>query len=260
MGRNGGNPFLHLAGALILAAALAMVPQRAGAADALIAVATNFLDTARAVAEGFEARTGHRVTFTAGATGKLYAQIAAGAPFDVLLAADQARPALLEAEGRAVAGSRFTYATGRLALWSADPARVGPDGAAVLEAGDFRVLAIANPDLAPYGIAARETLQSLGLWDRLGPRVVMGQNIGQTLALVATGNAELGLVALAALRAPGSTLGGSAWEVPADLHAPIRQDAVLLARGAENPAARAFLDHLQGPEARAVIARFGYGG
>ncbi|MBK0398839.1 molybdate ABC transporter substrate-binding protein [Limibaculum sp. M0105] len=238
---------------------LAFLPVAAPAGESRVAVATNFLDAAEALAIGFETETGHRLSFTAGATGKLYAQIVEGAPFDVFLAADQARPERLVAEGLAEEGSQFTYATGRLALWSAEAGRVGADGSVTLAEGDFRALAIANPDLAPYGVAASETLGNLGLWEALTPKIVMGQNIGQTLALVATGNAELGLVALAALQAPGQSLGGSAWEVPLELHSPIRQDAVLLTRGHDNQAARAFLEYLQSPGARGLIASFGYG-
>lgn len=250
----------HVLVAFVISCIVAFLPLPGRAEAARIAVATNFLATAEALARGFEAESGHQLSFTAGATGKLYAQITAGAPFDAFLAADQARPERLEIEGLAVRGSRFTYATGRLALWSAAPGRIGADGPDILAAGDFRALAIANPDLAPYGAAAREVLEGLGLWERLLPKVVMGQNIGQTLALVATGNAEIGIVALAALLTPGQALGGSLWEVPEALHSPIRQDAALLERGRENAAARDFLDYLRGPEARGLIASFGYGG
>ena len=244
---------LAAATALALTAAL---PARAD--EALVAVASNFAEVAEALEPGFEAGTGHSVTLATGSTGKLYAQITKGAPFDVLLAADQARPERLLAEGHAVAGARFTYATGRLVLWSADPGRVAEDGAATLRGGDYDFLAIANPDLAPYGLAARQALTALGLWDKVQPRIVMGQNIGQAFSMVATGNAELGLVAKSQAVSPRNDTRGSAWAVPADLHAPIRQDAVLL--DGDNAAARAFLDHLKGDAARAVIARFGYGG
>lgn len=227
---------------------LLAAPAHAG--KALIAVAANFSMPAERIAAEFEAATGHEITLTAGSTGKLYAQIAAGAPYDVLLAADAERPARLEAEGLAVAGSRFTYAVGQLVLWSADPARItGPEA---LD-GAFRALAIANPELAPYGIAAVETLASLG---KTPARIVMGENIGQTFALVSTGNAELGFVAASQLTESSE---GSRWDVPASLHAPIRQEAVLLTRAASNEAAHAFLDWLRRPEAAVIIAASGYG-
>ncbi|HAW46886.1 MAG TPA: molybdate ABC transporter substrate-binding protein, partial [Roseovarius sp.] len=159
----------------------------------------------------------------------------------------------------AVAGTDFTYAVGRLTLWSTDPDRIGADGRAALKDPDLRFVAIANPDLAPYGVAARETLQSLGLWEVLQPRIVMGQNIGQTNSMVATGAAELGFVALSAVLSPRTGTKGSRWDVPQELFAPIRQDAVLLRHGADNAAAQAFLDYLRTPGAAAVIERFGYG-
>ena len=222
----------------------------------LIAVATNFAPVAAALAPGFAAATGHQVTITAGSTGKLYAQITAAAPFDALLSADQTTPARLVTEGLGVAGSPFTYATGALALWSADPDRIGPDGTAALSDDHLRFVAIANPDLAPYGLAAKETLQALDLWDALQPKIVMGQNIGAAFALTDSGAAELGFVALSAVIAPDT--GGSSWIVPQDLYAPIHQDAVLLTEGADNPAAQAFLDYLTSPEAVALITASGY--
>jgi molybdate transport system substrate-binding protein len=228
-------------------------------AEVRLAVATNFAELIEKMKPGFEARTGHRLTVTSGSTGKLYAQIKSGAPFDVLLSADAPTPQRLVQEGDAVAASRFTYALGRLALWSAAPGRVGADGAATLKAGNFRHLAIANPELAPYGAAAREALRALGVWDAVQPKVVYGQNIGHTFSLVASGNAELGLVALSSLKGSGGTVGGSSWWVPAALHAPIQQDAVLLRAGQGNPGARAFLDALRSAEARMLIESFGYG-
>lgn len=244
---------------LLMSALLALGPHSVRAETALAAVAANFAETAQALLPLFRAATGHDVTLTTGSTGKLHAQIAAGAPFELLLSADAATPAALMAEGHAVPGSAFTYATGRLALWSADPGRIGPEGRAALADPNLRFVAIANPDLAPYGVAAREALQGLGLWETLQPRIVMGQNIGQVRAMVASGAAELGLVALSAILSPRAGTMGSRWDVPEALHAPIRQDAVLLVRGADNPAARAFLDFLASPQAAAVIARFGYG-
>jgi molybdate transport system substrate-binding protein len=236
-----------------------LLPTGASAGEALVAVAANFTEVVGRLEADFERTTGHDLTVTTGSTGLLYAQIRSGAPYDVLLAADRLRPELLEKEGRAVAGSRFTYAVGRLTLWSAAPELVSTDGAETLRAGAFRKLAIANPDLAPYGVAARETLAALGLLETLGDRIVMGENIGQTHALVATGNAELGFVALSYVLSPGNRIPGSRWDVPQELHAPIRQDAVLLTRGAANAAARDFLEYLKRDEARAVIESFGYG-
>lgn len=254
-------PCPSLCSVLALFAALMALaaPARAGE-RVLVAVAANFAEAAEALAPGFEAETGHDLALAVGSTGKLYAQIAAGAPFDVLLAADRARPARAEAEGLAVPGTRFTYATGRLTLWSPDPARIGPDGPAALTAPDAAHIALANPDLAPYGAAAAEALAALGLTAALEDRIVMGQNIGQTFALVATGNAELGFVALSSVLSPRLAEKGSRWDVPADLYAPIRQDAVLLRHGADNQGARAFLAYLQSDAARPLLARFGYGG
>lgn len=232
---------------------------QARAAEALAAVATNFAEVMDALAPRFRESTGHRLRISSGSTGKLYAQIRNGAPFDLFLAADQRRPALLEVEGAAVAGSRFTYAIGRLTLWSAEKDRIRADGAVVLRRQDFRHLAIANPKLAPYGLAAQQALTALDLWKSLQDRIVQGENVGQAFSLVATGNAELGLVALSAVLSPRHKVTGSRWDVPVDLYAPIRQDAVLLSRGTDNAAARAFLAYIKSPAAREIVARFGYG-
>lgn len=230
----------------------------ASAGDALVAVAANFSETANHLATHFEDTSEHTLTITTGSTGKLYAQIRHGAPFDILLAADQHRPRLLETSSQAVAGSRFTYAIGRLTLWSPDPNRISAAGPAILRDGAFDKLAIANPDLAPYGAAARETLKALGLFGTLRQRIVMGENIGQAHALVATGNADVGFVALSHVLSPRNRQKGSRWDVPQHLYAPIRQDAVLLNRGSNNPAAHAFLDYLKSKESRGVIESFGY--
>ena len=224
--------------------------------EALVAAAANFAEVLTEVERAFEANHPHRLSVAVGATGKLYAQIRHGAPFDVLLAADRERPMLLERDGLAVPGSRRTYAIGRLTLWSADPKRLEGDVRTLLAAGSFRRLAMANPDLAPYGAAAREVLAGFGLYAALRQKIVTAENIGQAYAMVATGNAEIGFVAASGLR---STDAGSRWEVPADLHAPIRQDALLLARAEHNIAARAFLDFLWTDPARAIISRYGYG-
>ena len=241
-----------------LAATLAM-PGLAVGEVALVAVAANFAEVMERLEADFEAESPHGITVTTGSTGKLYAQIVNGAPFDLLLAADQARPELLEQQGIAVRGTRFTYASGRLSLWSADPAAFDGDGAAWLRRGGFRRLAIANPDLAPYGVAARQVLESLGVHEAVAGRLVFGENVGQVHAMVATGNAEAGLVARAYVASPRNREPGSRWDVPADLHAPIRQDAVLLMRAEDNSAARDLLAFLRREDVRQVIADYGYG-
>jgi len=241
----------RLLGAALTAALMAGAAPAARADAALVAVAANFRAALEALAPDFEARTGHSLTLVSGATGKLYAQIRNGAPFDVLLAADQERPELLEAQGLAVPGGRFTYALGRLALWSPTPG--APERR--LRAGAFRRLAIANPDIAPYGRAAREALARMGLAEEFAPRIVTGQSVGQVFAMVASGAAELGFVALSQTRGAG----GATWEVPPDLHAPVRQDAVLLARAADDAAARAFLAWLRSDRVRERIVALGYG-
>lgn len=249
--------------ALLVPSLLLVVLLLAGPAageEAVIGVAANFAEVVERLEADFERRSGHALTVVVGSTGKLYAQIAHGAPLDAFLAADQVRPERLESEGLAVAGSRFTYAVGRLTLWSRTPGAVDGDGAATLRNGNFRLLALANPALAPYGEAARRTLEKLALWDDLEDRVVLGETVGQAYALVASGNAELGFVALSYVRSPRNRTPGSRWDVPSDLYEPIRQDAVLLTRAAANPAAREFLDFLRSDAAKAVIESYGYGG
>ncbi len=240
-----------------VAAGLINIIAPASAEQATIAVAANFIDAARQLESDFEAKTGHSITLAAGSTGKLYAQIVNGAPFDIFLAADQARPRLLEERQMAVPQSRFTYAIGRLVLWSADQSRICKNGDAVLAEGQFRRIAIANPELAPYGAAAKQVLQHLQYWEMLRPKIVMGENVSQSLTYVATGNAELGFVALSmVLELKHGT--GSSWEPPAELYEPIRQDAVLLKRAERNEAANAFHAYLQSSDARATITLFGY--
>lgn len=229
-------------------------PLQAG--QARVAVAANFLGVLRDLAPAFRAASGHRLRISAGSTGKLYAQIRNGAPFDVFLAADAERPRRLEAEGFAVPGSRFTYAEGRLVLWSPQAGRFA-DGLAWLRRGEFRRLALASPRTAPYGRAARQFLSRHGLWDRLSRRLVRGESVAQAYQFVATGAVEAGFVALAQLRR-GSPQGGSRWRVPAADHAPIVQQAVLLKRGEQNPAARAFLAFLREPAIRKRITNAGY--
>ena len=223
-----------------------------------VAVAANFTAPMQDIAQAFEQDTGHRVVAAFGSTGQLYAQISHGAPFEVFLAADDTTPARAESEGLAVAGSRFTYATGALALWSADASLIN-DGEQLLRSGDFEHLAIANPKTAPYGLAATQVMQALNLTDALNPKLVEGQSIGQTYQFVASGNAEVGFVALSQVSRDGEITSGSAWQVPAALYQPIRQDAVLLNTGADNDAATALLDYLKGEKAAAVISRYGYG-
>jgi molybdate transport system substrate-binding protein len=229
----------------------------AGAAELRVAVASNFAQPMARIAAAFSAASGDSVKLSAASTGKLQAQIIAGAPFDLLLAADDDTPRRLIASGHAVAETQHTYAIGRLVLWSADPKRVDDQGA-VLADGDFSHLAIANPKTAPYGRAAMELLRSRGLLQRLTPRLVTGESIAQAQQFVATGNAELGLIALSQLQRPEGRAAGSMWLVPATLHAPIRQDAVLLRSGQAQPAARALLQYLQSDAARAVMREYGY--
>jgi molybdate transport system substrate-binding protein len=243
--------------ALAVALAVLFATLRASAADTRVAVAANFAAPMQQIAAEFARDTGHRAQIVTGATGNLYAQIANGAPFDVLLAADEKTPARLEAEKLAVFGTRFTYAIGRLVLWSTTPGYVDARGD-VLRRGDFRHLAIANPKLAPYGAAAMEVIASLGMTDALRTKIVEGESIAQAAQFVASASAELGFVALSQVAAPGAPAPGSYWIVPGRFYSPLRQDAVILARGAANPAARALADYLRTPKARNIIAGYGY--
>ncbi len=227
------------------------------AAEARVAVAANFAEPIKAIATVLEKTTGHTLRISVGATGGLYAQIKNGAPFDVMLAADTKTPAQLDTDGMAQPGSRFTYATGKLVLWSADAAKVDTEGA-VLQGEGFRKLAIANPKTAPYGAAAVETMDKLGLTAALRPKLVQGESIGQTYNFVYTGNAEIGFVAMSQVLEGGRLKGGSMWVVPQTLYAPIRQDAVLLRTGANNEAAKALMKLLQSPNIRDLIRSFGY--
>ena len=240
----------------LLLALLALFGAAGGACadEVKVAVAANFAEPAQRIAQRFAARTGHRATLSFGSSGQFVAQIANGAPFGVFLSADRARPEALEGAGLAVAGSRFTYATGRLVLFSRTPRLVDSRGL-VLARGGFQKLAIADPETAPYGAAAMETLRRLGLLDALQPKIVKGASITQAFQFVDTGAAEVGFVARSQVIARP---GGSRWLVPATLHAPIEQQAILLQAGAGEPAARAFMAFLKGPEARGVIRRYGY--
>jgi molybdate transport system substrate-binding protein len=237
---------------MMLAAVLHCALALAG--EAHVAVAANFAVPAKRIADEFAAKSGHKFTLSNGSTGKFYAQIKSGAPFDVLLSADEETPRRLEAEKFAVPGSRFTYAVGRLALWSPKAQSMDQE---TLREGRFLRLAIANPRLAPYGAAAKETLQKLGLWDAVQPKLVQGENIAQAFQFVSSGNADLGFVALSQLR-DSPRISGSHWLVPERLHTPLRQDAALLRRGADNTAARAFLDYLKSGPARERIRSYGY--
>lgn len=246
------HPIRRLCAALLLC-----LPLIASADDVRVAVAANFTAPMQRIAAAFARDTGHRAVLAFGATGKFYAQIHNGAPFDVLLSADDSTPLRLEHDGIGMAGSRFTYAIGTLVLWSPREGYVDPQGK-VLAGGDFRHLAVANPKTAPYGAAAMATLDRLGLREKLRPRFVQGENIAQTHQFVASGNAELGFVALSQVIEDGRIGKGSGWVVPVDQHMPILQDALLLRHGEGNPAARALLEYLRGETAKALIREYGY--
>lgn len=240
---------------ILLVLILTLLTGLASAADVRLAVAANFHSTAQALADTFEQSTGHTTRISYGSTGKLYAQIRQGAPFDVYMAADRERPERLEANGLAEPGSRFTYAEGRLALWSPNPDAF-EDPQAFLASPDQRRLAIANPATAPYGLAAKQVLEHLGLWQQLKPGLVRGESIAQTFQFAATGNARGAFIAAAQLA--GQNRGGSLWMVPSSLHNPIAQQAVLLSRSRDNPAARAWMAFLKTPEVLETIRSHGY--
>jgi len=227
------------------------------AAEVSVAVASNFTGPMQKLAAAFEQASGHKATLAFGSTGRFHAQVKNGAPFQVLLAADDETPAKLEKEGLAVKGTRFTYATGRLVLWSASPGVVDERGEVLKKPGTGK-LAIADPRLAPYGAAAVETMRRLGVAEALQPRIVQGENISQALQFVLTGNAQMGFVALSQVMVDGRIEKGSAWRVPSELHSPIRQDAVVLNAGKDNPAAAALMAFLRSDSARAIIRAHGY--
>jgi molybdate transport system substrate-binding protein len=229
----------------------------AQADEVQVAVAANFSAPIQAIAADFEKDTGHKLVASYGATGQFYTQIKNGAPFEVFLSADDTTPQKLESEGATVKGSRFTYAIGTLALWSAKAGYVDAVGQ-VLKDNQYQHLSIANPKAAPYGLAATQVLAKLGLTDQVKGKLVEGQNITQAYQFVSTGNAELGFVALSQIYKDGKVTGGSAWIVPADMHDPIKQDAVILDKGKDNPAAKALVDYLKGPKAATVIKSYGY--
>jgi molybdate transport system substrate-binding protein len=229
------------------------------AEEVRVAVAANFLTTLNEIITNFQADTGHTVVVSAGSSGKPYAQIKNGAPFELFFSADAKRPQLLEEEGLAVKGSRFVYAMGRLTLWSPDPNVVNGDGQTVLSKGSFEHLALANPKTAPYGMAAEQTLKKLDLWESYKDRMVQGENIGQTFQFVFSKNAPLGFVALSQVLDPKINGAGSRWDVPTTFHDPLEQEAVLLMTGRNHAGAQALLDYVKGDKSRAIIERFGYG-
>ena len=239
---------------LLLAVTMVLAPGQSMGEEIRVAVASNFTAAIASIAKRFEVGTDHKVTPIFGSTGKHYAQIKNGAPFDAFFAADVRRPEHLEKEGVALPGSRFTYAVGKVVLWSPRTGYVDPQ-ASVLERGEFHHLAIANPKFAPYGKAAQEVLQERGLWGRLSGRLVRGENIGQTFQFVNSGNAELGFVAYSQVKRPNQPIEGSFWEVPQALYTRIEQQAVLLK---DNEVARAFLSFVRSDEALKIIRDHGY--
>lgn len=241
----------------LIIAALLWLAASAHAAEVKVAVAANFAQPFKDIAADFEKDTGHKLKLSQGATGKFYAQICNGAPFDVLLSADDETPARLVKEGKAVAGTQFTYAIGRLVLWSPDASLVD-EGGGVLKTDRFRHLAIANAKVAPYGQAAVQTMQKLGLLTKLEPRVVQGESITQAFQFVSSGNAQLGFVAMSQVWEDGKLKSGSAWVVPDQMYAQLKQDAVLLNPGKGSAAAASLLDYLQSDKAKKIIGRYGY--
>ncbi|MDD4915480.1 MAG: molybdate ABC transporter substrate-binding protein [Methylococcales bacterium] len=248
----------HTLNRLLLITTLLAISAIAQAGSTVVAVAANFTKPMNEIAAEFEKASGHSAKLSFGSSGKFVAQLENGAPFDVFLSADDKNPAKLEQSDLAVAGSRFTYALGKLVLWSAMEGYVDSEGQ-ILNKGGFKHLALADPKLAPYGAAAMDLLANLKLLDKLRPLFVQGENIAQTYEFVSTGNAELGFVALSQVLEDGKISRGSAWIVPESLYNPIRQDAILLKSGAENPAAVALLEFLKSPPALAIIKKYGYG-
>jgi molybdate transport system substrate-binding protein len=239
----------------VLLFGLMSVPVYAG--EIRVAVASNFAAPMERIVAQFQQESGHKVNVSLGSSGKLYAQVVGGAPFDVFLGADEELPKRMTQEGLAVFGSRFVYAHGRLVLWSLQPGFVDDKGK-VLRNGIYNKLAIADPKLAPYGMAAKETLEKLALWNGMQRKLVKGENITQTYQFAATENAELAFVALSQIMRDGKVSGGSWWIVPSELHRPIRQSAVLLSGAKDVAAAQAFLDFLKGKKAAAVMSSYGY--
>jgi len=250
------NKFIRL----LTVTALLTVSTLSQAETTIVAVAANFTKPMTDIAEAFEKSTGHSAKLSFGSSGKFVAQIENGAPFEVFLSADDTAPAKLEHSGFAVANSHFTYAIGKLVLWSAT-ANLVDDKGEILNKGGFKHIALADPKLAPYGAAAMEVLKSKNLLTKLQPLFVQGENIAQTYQFVSTGNAELGFVALSQVidSDKGKIVNGSAWQIPENLYTPLRQDVVLLKKGEDNPAAPALVQFLKSPEAQAIISKYGYG-
>ena len=239
-----------------LLASLFLVAVPAHADEISVAVAANFTAPMKLIAAEFERDSGHKLVTSFGSTGKFYAQIKNGAPFEVLLTADDETPDKLMKEGAAVSGSAFTYAIGKLVLWSAKPGLV--DGAgAVLKRGDFAHLSLADPKLAPYGAAGVEAMKALRVYEAIQPKIVTAENITQAYQFISSGNAELGFVALSQVLKDGK-IDGSSWLVPANLYSPIRQDAVILEKGRGKPAVDALMKYIRGDKAKAIIQSFGY--
>ncbi len=229
----------------------------AHADEVQVAVAANFTAPMQLIAPAFEKATGHKAVLAFGATGKFYAQIKNGAPFEVLLSADDETPTKLAKEGTAVSTTQFTYAKGKIVLWSAKTTLVDDKGE-VLKKGGFEHLALTNPKLAPYGMAAIETMKALGVHDALAPKFVTGENLAQTYQFIKSGNALLGFIALSQVMKDGKIVEGSAWLVPTSLYQPIKQDAIVLDKGKDKPAAAALMQYLKGEQARAIIQSYGY--
>lgn len=241
----------------LLGALLAMMTQVANAGEVSAAVAANFTEPVKQIVELFQKETGHTVKLSFGSSGKFTSQIKEGAPFDVFLAADEKNPKLLEKEGLAVEGSRFVYALGKLVLWSAQPGFVDDKGY-VLRKGNYNKIAYADPKLAPYGLAAKETLEDQGLWTVVQGKLVTGESITQTYQFAATGNAELAFIALSQITKDGKVTEGSWWVVPAHMYNPIKQAAVQLTAAKDKEAAKAFMTFLKSEKAVAIIRNFGY--
>ena len=242
---------------LVLLLAACLLPLSSYATEATVAVAANFAAPMRVIAQNFEKETGHTAVLAFGATGQLYAQIKNGAPFQLLLAADDKIPAKLEREGLGLAGTRFTYATGKLVLWSKNASLVDNRGE-ILRSGNFNQIALANPKLAPYGAAAMEVVETMGLTAAITPKIVQGANISQVFQFVSSENATLGFVALSQVFEGGKIKEGSGWIVPSNMHKPIKQDVILLRSGKDNAAAQALMQYLRSNKAKAVIRSFGY--
>ena len=249
----------ELSGSRLLIACIStlLISVAAHAAEVKLAVAGNFAQPMKEIAAEFEKDTSHKINLTQGATGKFYAQITNGAPFEVFLSADDETPTKLVKEGKAVAGTQFTYAIGRLVLWSPDEKLVD-QGGGVLKTDKFKFLSIANAKVAPYGRAAVQTMQKLGVLTAIEPRVVQGESITQTHQFVTTGNAQLGFVALSQVWDSGKIKSGSAWIVPEDMHEQLKQDIVLLNPGKDSKAALALVEYLKSDKAKKIIDRYGY--